>query len=63
METDIIKLGRDTDQEFRWKPDLGFSSGDLSENFLYFKEKLEIEVRYTIYAKKISCINVIMIKY
>ena len=51
METDIIKLGRDTDQEFRWKEDLGFSSGDLSENFLYFKEKLEIEVRYTTHAE------------
>ena len=49
MEADVIKLGRDNDKEFRWNDDLGFSSSELSEPFLYYKEKLEIEVSYQSY--------------
>ena len=46
MEADIIQLGRDNDKEFRWEEDLGFSNNGLSEQFLYYKEKIEIEVRF-----------------
>ena len=46
MEANVISLGRDNDKEFRWKQDLGFYSSELSESFLYYKEKIEIEVSY-----------------
>ena len=45
VEATVLRLGRETDKKFRWKEDLGFSRSMLSEPFLYYKEKIEIEVR------------------